>query len=93
MPLELANDKELKFEERRQKFDEQPDTTNMPELESEKSAEQRRKEKNQQGVGLKILTPNQMLSRFPCSLAELKTGNNANKLLNEIRQVLHSLYR
>ena len=68
MPLELANDKELKFEERRQKFDEQPDTTNMPELESEKSAEQRRKEKNQQGVGLKILTPNQMLSRLPCSL-------------------------
>ena len=93
MPLELANDKELKFEERRQKFDEQPDTTNMPELESEKSAEQKRKEKNQQGVGLKILTPNQMLSRLPCSLAELKTGNNANKLLNEIRQVLHSLYR
>ena len=93
MPLKLADEKELRFEEKRQKFDEQPDTTDMPELENEKSAEQRRKEKNQQGVGLKILTPNQMLSRLPCSLAELKVGNNSNKLLNEIRQLLHSLYR
>ena len=42
----------------------QPDTTNMPELESEESAAQRR---NQQGKGLKILTPNQMLSRLPIS--------------------------
>ena len=72
------------------KIDEQPDTANMPELESEESAEQRR---NQQGKGLKILTPNQMLSRLPISLAQLKAGNNSEKLKNEIRQLLYSLYR
>ena len=49
--------------------DEQPDITDMPDLESEESAEQRR---NQQGKGLKILTPNQMLSRLPISFAQLK---------------------
>ena len=49
---------------------------------------------NQLGHGLKILTPNQMLSRLPISLAQLKTGNNSEKLKkNEIRQLLYSLYR
>ena len=62
----------------------------MPELESEESAEQRR---NQKGEGLKILTPNQMLSRLPISLAQLKAGNNSEKLKNEIRQLLYLLYR
>ena len=38
------------------------------------------------GRGLKILTPNQMLSRFPITLAQLKAGNNSEKLKNEIRQ-------
>ena len=42
---------------------------------------------------LKILTPNQMLSRLPISLAQLKAGNNSEKLKNEIRQLLYSLYR
>ena len=46
-----------------------------------------------QGEGLKILTPNQMLSRLPISLAQLKAGNNSEKLKNEIRQLLYSLYR
>ena len=46
-----------------------------------------------QGSGLKILTPNQMLSRLPITLAQLKAGNNSEKLKNEIRQLLHSLYR
>ena len=46
-----------------------------------------------QGEGLKILTPNQMLSRLPISLAQLKAGNNSEKLKNEIRQILYSLYR
>ena len=50
-------------------------------------------EKNQQGRGLKILTPNQMLSRLQISLAQLKVGNNSVKLQNEIRQLLYSLYR
>ena len=39
----------------------------------------------QSGQGLKILTPNQMLSRLPISLAQLKAGNNSEKLKNEIR--------
>ena len=47
----------------------------------------------QQGKGLKILTPQQMLSRFPISLAKLNAGNNSEKLKNEIRQLLYSLYR
>ena len=62
----------------------------MPDLESEEYAEQRR---NQGGQGLKILTPNQMLSRLTISLAQLKAGNNPEKLKNEIRQILYSLYR
>ena len=48
---------------------------------------------DQQGQGLKILTPNQMLSRLPISLAQLKAGNNSEKLKNEIRQILYSLYK
>ena len=47
----------------------------------------------QQGKGLKILTPNQMLSRLPISLAQLQARNNSQKLKNQIRQLLHSLYR
>ena len=47
----------------------------------------------QKGQGLKILTPNQMLSRLPISLAQLQAGNNSDKLKNEIRQLLYSLYR
>ena len=38
-------------------------------------------------------TPGQMLSRLPISLAQLKAGNNSEKLKNEIRQILYSLYR
>ena len=62
------------------------DTTDMPELESEESTEQR-------GQGLNILTPSQMLIRLPIALAQLKAGNNSEKLKNEIRQLLCSLYR
>ena len=48
---------------------------------------------NQEGKGLKSFTPNQMLSRLPITLAQLKAGNNSEKLKNEIRQLLYSLYR
>ena len=48
---------------------------------------------NQLGKGLKILTPNQMLSRLPITLAQLNAGNNSEKLKNEIRQLFYSLYR
>ena len=52
-----------------------------------------REDREQQVLGLKILTPNQMLSRLPITLAQLKAGNNSEKLKNEIRQLLYSLYR
>ena len=47
----------------------------------------------QRGLGLKILTPDQMLSRLPITLDQLNAGNNSEKLKNEIRQLLYSLYR
>ena len=47
----------------------------------------------QEGKGLKILTPKQMLSRLPITLAQLNAGNNSEKLKNEIRQLVYSLYR
>ena len=47
----------------------------------------------QEGKGLKMLTPNQMLSRLLIALAQLQPGNNSKKLKNEIRQLLYSLYR
>ena len=43
--------------------------------------------------GLKILTPDQMLNRFAITFAQLKAGNNFEKLKNEIRQLLYSLQR
>ena len=46
----------------------------------------------QEGQGIKILTPNQMLSRLPISLAQLEAGNSSNELNNEIRQLLYSLH-
>ena len=52
-----------------------------------------RLEKSQNGEGLKILTPNQMLKRLPIALAQVKAGNNSESLLNEIRQIVYSLYR
>ena len=61
----------------------------MPELETEESAEQRK----QQGQGVKILTPKQLITRLPILLVQLKAGNNSQKLKNEIRQLLYSLYR
>ena len=49
-------------------------------------------EQKQSGEGIEILTLNQMLSRLPISLAQLEAGNISNKLKNEIRQLLYSLY-
>ena len=48
---------------------------------------------NQQGKGLRILIPHQMLSRLLITLAQLKAGNDYEKLKNEIRQLLYTLYR
>ena len=45
------------------------------------------------GKGLKILTLKQMIQRLPIVLAQLKAGNNSESLLNEIRQIVYSLYQ
>ena len=45
------------------------------------------------GTGLKILTPKQMRQRLPVALAQVKAGNNSESLLNEISQVVYSLYQ
>ena len=48
---------------------------------------------SQESKGLKILTPNQMLKRLPIALAQVKAVNNSESLLNEIRQIVYSLYQ
>ena len=42
---------------------------------------------------LKVITPKQMHQRLPTALAQVKTGNNSESLLNEIRQIAYSLYQ
>ena len=51
------------------------------------------KNKATKGTGLKILTPKQMLQRLPIARAQVKSGNNSENLLNEIMQIVYSLYR
>ena len=51
------------------------------------------KQNETKGKGLKILTPKQMLQRLPIALAQVKAGNNSESLLNEIRQIVYSLYQ
>ena len=50
------------------------------------------KQNETKGKGLKILTPKQMLQRLPIALAQAKAGNNSESLLNEMRQIVYSLY-
>ena len=45
------------------------------------------------GTGLKIFTPKQILQRLPIALAQVKASNNSESLLNEIRQIVYSLYQ
>ena len=59
----------------------------MSPLESEEASQR------QQGQGLKILTPKQMITRLPILLAQLKAGNNSQKLKNDIRQFLYCFCR
>ena len=57
-------------------------------------SEAKTKSKNKTtGSGLKILTPKQMLQGLPIVLAQVKAGNTSENLLNEIRQIVYSLYR
>ena len=48
---------------------------------------------SKQGTGLKILTHKQMLPRLPLLIAEIQAGTNSESLLNEIRQIVYSLYQ
>ena len=79
-PRELKTIRELSHSE-----NEEETPRDMPDLETETFAAERRE---QSARGLKILTSQQMLSRLPISLAQLKAGNNSKKLKNEIRQLL-----
>ena len=45
------------------------------------------------GTGLKILTPKQTLQRLPIAFPQIKAGDNSGSLLNEIRQIVYSLYQ
>ena len=51
------------------------------------------KQNETKGTGLKILTPKQMLQRLAIALAQVKAGNNSENLLNEIRQIIYSLFQ
>ena len=71
--------KEIKNMSKKEKEAEKPyETVNIVKI-----LEFNEQKQNQQGQGLKILTPNQMLSRLPIYLAELSSGNNSEKLKNE----------
>ena len=65
--------------------EESEDLPPMPSLEPD--------EKVKEGKGLKTLTPNNLLNKFPILLAQIKAGNSSYKLKNEIRQILYLLYQ
>ena len=60
-------------------------------LEAKKKAAEDQTE--QEETRLKTLTPKQVLQRLPIALAKVKADNNSESLLNEIRQIVHSLYK
>ena len=64
------------------------DIRDIPDLESDADAEKRQK-----GHGLEIMTPPQSITRLPLLLAQKQAGNNSQKLNNEIREIIYSLYR
>ena len=86
--MEKESDKES--DEKSTLENEETDTIDMPDLQTEEYIAERR---NQKGKGLEIVTSNQMLSRLPISLAQLKARNKSIKLKNGIRQLLHSFRR
>ena len=56
------------------------------------ASELKTKAKNQ-GKGLKILTPKELLQRLPTALAQVKADINSENLLNEIRQMVYFMYK
>ena len=74
--------------------DEQRDTTYTENIDTTDMSEPETKQETaQQGQGLKIMAPKQMITRFPILLAPKKAGNNSQKIKYEIRQIAYSLYR
>ena len=51
------------------------------------------KQNETKGLGLKILSPKQMLQRLPIALVQVKADNNSEILLHEIRQIVYSSYQ
>ena len=49
--------------------------------------------RKQDGTGLKILTPKQMLERLTIALAQVKAGNHSESLLNEVRKIVYYFYQ
>ena len=49
--------------------------------------------KNKPTKGTELKIPKKMLQRLPIALAQVKAGNNLESLLNEIRQIVYSLYQ
>ena len=56
-------------------------------------AKYKAKKDDTKGKGLKIFTPKQMLQQLPIALAQVKAGNNSKNMLNEISQIVYSLYQ
>ena len=56
-------------------------------------AARKSKQNETKGKWLKILTPKQMLQRIKIDLAQVKAGNNSESLLNEVIQIVYSLYQ
>ena len=46
-----------------------------------------------QARGIKILLPKQILQRIPILFAQVQARNTSEILLNEIRQIVYSLYQ
>ena len=69
---------------------EQPNTTDMSDLESKESAAPRKSETEK---GRKILIPNQVIIIFSIALAQVQAKNNSQKFKNEIRRLLNFLCR
>ena len=56
-------------------------------------AKTKAKQNETKGAGLKTLTPKQVLQRLPIAFAQVKAGNNSEIFVNEIRQIVYSLYQ
>ena len=51
------------------------------------------KQNETKGTGIKIFTPKQILQRLPITLTQVKVSNNSQNLLNQIKQIIYSLYQ